>query len=152
MHSYFMETISKTGIFIICAQVLIHFRPKASYEKYLKMLVSAMILIQLLIPVSELFTGVDGQTLAERVAWFESQLTNRMQDATLDYKERLEGLEEKQRDAFSMETIMGTDIAESKGEGGVSVDSVLPIEISIEEVHIHAQSGGVGDAGVGTGE
>ena len=68
------DTIIRTGIFIICAQVLVHFRPKGSYEKYFKMLVSAMILIQLFLPVSNLFTGEGENSLAARVEWFRQQL------------------------------------------------------------------------------
>ncbi len=74
MHSFLMNTICRTGIFIICAQVLVHLRPKGSYEKYLKMLMSAMILMQLFLPVSTLFTGEGERSLAARVAWFEEQL------------------------------------------------------------------------------
>lgn len=53
----FVKAICQVGTFMICAQAIVHFRPKASYEKYLKMLVSAMILIQLLIAISGIFTS-----------------------------------------------------------------------------------------------
>lgn len=46
--------VSQIGTFMICAQVLIHFRPDGSYEKYLKFLVSIMILAQLLSPFLQL--------------------------------------------------------------------------------------------------
>ena len=134
MHSYLMESICKTGIFIICAQVLLHFRPKASYEKYLKMLVSAMILIQLFIPVSELFNQGEGQTLEERVAWFESQLELRMEEASLGYEEQISELE-------SMEE--GT-VSESGTESAESIEPVEKIKIKIEE-------GAWEDADTGTG-
>lgn len=79
MKSVFTDTIIRTGIFIICAQVLVHFRPKSSYEKYFKMLVSAMILIQLFLPVSNLLTGENGNSLAMRVEWFQEQLEQSME-------------------------------------------------------------------------
>ena len=44
------HVIGQVGIFLICAQTLIHFRPRESYEKYLKLLLSVMLLIQLLQP------------------------------------------------------------------------------------------------------
>ena len=45
------HVIGQVGIFLICAQTLIHFRPRESYEKYLKLLLSVMLLIQLLRPL-----------------------------------------------------------------------------------------------------
>ena len=44
----FLQTITQIGSFMICAQLMIHFRPDGSYEKYLKFLVSMMVLAQLL--------------------------------------------------------------------------------------------------------
>lgn len=44
----FLQGICRAGIFVICAQTLVHFRPRQSYEKYLKLLLSTMIIIQLL--------------------------------------------------------------------------------------------------------
>lgn len=134
MHSYLMESICKTGIFIICAQVLLHFRPKASYEKYLKMLVSAMILIQLFIPVSELFNQGDGQTLEERMAWFEAELALRMDEAALGYEERITELESMEEGAVS----------EAETESSGAIEPVEKIEITIEK-------GDEADADTGTG-
>lgn len=101
---YFMESIGRVGIFIICAQVLVHFKPKASYEQYLKMLVSAMILIQLLMPVCELFTGEGEQSLAKRVEWFEKEMM---------------GFEAQLQTEMEME-----EIADEKGVPGVGEDEV----------------------------
>ncbi len=53
-----LEKIGVMGIFIICAQAVIHFSPGNSYNKYLKLLLSIMVLVQLLQPViSVLFGG-----------------------------------------------------------------------------------------------
>ena len=32
------RVIGQAGIFLICAQTVVHFRPKESYDKYLKLL------------------------------------------------------------------------------------------------------------------
>lgn len=82
-----MDTICRTGVLIICAQVLIHFRPDSTYEKYMKMLVSAMILLQLFLPVSNLFTGTGEKSLEARVAWFEEEINKRMEQAALEYEQ-----------------------------------------------------------------
>lgn len=86
MNSYLTQSVCRTGIFVICAQVLVHFRPNSSYEKYMKMLVSAIILLQLFLPVSNLFAG-EGQSLSVRVAWFEEQLKAGMEQALQQYSE-----------------------------------------------------------------
>lgn len=55
------HVIGQVGIFLICAQTLIHFRPRESYEKYFKLLLSIMLLIQLLQP---LLTVLGGDNIA----------------------------------------------------------------------------------------
>lgn len=47
------RVIGQAGIFLICAQTVVHFRPKESYDKYLKLLLSVMLLLQLLQPGSD---------------------------------------------------------------------------------------------------
>ena len=51
------HVIGQVGIFLICAQTLIHFRPRESYEKYLKLLLSVMLLIQLFQPLLTVLGG-----------------------------------------------------------------------------------------------
>ena len=76
----FMKPIIQMGIFMICAQVLIHFRPNGSYEKYMKILVSIMILIQVMYPVVSLITG-GKRNLIENAARFEEQMQAGMEEA-----------------------------------------------------------------------
>ena len=76
----FMKPIIQMGIFMICAQVLIHFRPNGSYEKYMKILVSIMILIQVMSPVVSLITG-GKSNLMENAARFEDQMQAGMAEA-----------------------------------------------------------------------
>ena len=76
----FMKSIVQVGIFMICAQVLIHFRPNGSYEKYMKMLVSIMILIQVAFPIAGLLTG-GKSNLEDRAAWFETRIQESMKAA-----------------------------------------------------------------------
>ena len=69
-----MTAVCRIGVFVICAQTLIHCRPNGSYEKYLKMLLSAMILIQLVLPIGRILTGTGEESLEERMKWFQEQL------------------------------------------------------------------------------
>ncbi len=68
------KIIIETGIFMICSQLLIHLKTNAEYEKYLKLLVSIMILIQIFTPVLNLIAGKEGITIEEQMARFERQL------------------------------------------------------------------------------
>lgn len=76
------QAICRIGIFMICAQALIHFRPKESYEKYLKLLVSAMVLTQMLLPVGSLLLGKGGQGAADMLGDIQEQLEQAMEEAS----------------------------------------------------------------------
>ena len=52
----FMELIKKIGIFMIAAQAVIHFAPAQKYEKYIRMIVGMMILLQFLAPLYQILT------------------------------------------------------------------------------------------------
>lgn len=51
------EMMKRASIFVILAQTIIHFGPRGSYEKYLKLLVSLMTITVLVFPVLELIKG-----------------------------------------------------------------------------------------------
>ncbi|MCI9142876.1 MAG: hypothetical protein HFH87_09685 [Lachnospiraceae bacterium] len=74
MLNSFFQAICRVGVFMICAQALMHFRAQETYEKYLKMLVSIMILIQLFIPVGAFFTGGSGEETAEALRQFRREM------------------------------------------------------------------------------
>lgn len=81
MQTMLFQMICRVGIFMICAQAMIHFRPKGSYEKYLKLLVSVMLLIQIFQPISKFFSGTTGADLQSRVEWYEQALQEGMKEA-----------------------------------------------------------------------
>lgn len=74
MFTGLFNSICSVGIFMISAQTILHFRPKAVYDKYLKLLISVMVLIQLLRPVMGLFGSMSMGEFEERVVWFDEQL------------------------------------------------------------------------------
>ena len=57
MAQQFFQIVCRLGIFMVCARLLIHFRAQESYEKYLKLLVSVMILIQLFLPIGNFLSA-----------------------------------------------------------------------------------------------
>lgn len=66
--------IGQVGIFLICAQTVVHFRPKEAYDKYLKLLLSVMLLLQLLQPVLTALGGGESWNAEEQVAGFTEEL------------------------------------------------------------------------------
>ncbi len=76
------RVIGQAGIFLICAQTVVHFRPKESYDKYLKLLLSVMLLLQLLQPVLTMFGGGDGWNAEEQVTGFMQELQTVLTRAT----------------------------------------------------------------------
>lgn len=68
------RVIGQAGIFLICAQTVVHFRPKEAYDKYLKLLLSVMLLLQLLQPVLNVLGGGEGWNAEEQVAGFTQEL------------------------------------------------------------------------------
>ncbi len=75
------QAICRIGIFMICAQAVVHFRPQEAYEKYLKLLVSAMVLIQLFLPVSRILFHGDREGLAAKSQAFLEGLEEEMSAA-----------------------------------------------------------------------
>ncbi|MCM1087152.1 MAG: stage III sporulation protein AF [Muribaculaceae bacterium] len=60
-----VENIQKIGIFMIVAQAVLHFAPGAKYEKYIRLIVGIMILLQFLNPLYRLL----GKTADDWEAW-----------------------------------------------------------------------------------
>lgn len=143
MYSYLMKTICRTGIFIICAQVLVHFRPNASYEKYMKMLVSAMILMQLFLPVSSFFTKDGEESMADRVEWFQKQLEISMEQAVENYANGEKLLEQMTLEEVRIRLEESETQAEKNVISAIEIENVERVQIKIQE----EQEGGVKEDG-----
>ena len=69
-----LENIKSIGIFLICTQMLLHFRPGGTYVKYLRLLVSIMILVQFLEPFGNLFGLLEKGELQSQVGKMEKKM------------------------------------------------------------------------------
>lgn len=54
-----VELIKRIGIFMIAAQAVIHFTPGQKYEKYIKLLVGTIILLQFVMPLHDILGGAE---------------------------------------------------------------------------------------------
>lgn len=112
--------IGRIGIFIICAQALMQFRPKETYGKYLRLLFSVMILIQVIQPFSALFFGGSELELQRSVQEFQSSMEESMEKAALRAAEAQAQLEKK-----SMKEV----------QERIAIAPVEEIVITLEEEH-----------------
>lgn len=94
MGNALFQAICRTGIFMICAQAITHFRPQESYEKYLKLLVSTMILIQIFIPLGNFAVGFGKAGLSDQLSDFQASLEQSMENARRQAEETDKMLEE----------------------------------------------------------
>lgn len=74
MFDTFLEFIKRMGIFLICAESILHFAPGNSYQKYIRVLIGLMLLTQFLIPVKAILTGEDMAAIENRVNEFRVEL------------------------------------------------------------------------------
>lgn len=81
MGNTLFQAICRMGIFMICAQAVVHFRPKESYEKYLKLLVSVIVLIQVFLPIGSFLLGDGRQNAARALEQFGRELEQGLEDA-----------------------------------------------------------------------
>lgn len=86
------RVVGQAGIFLICAQTIVHFRPKEAYEKYLKLLLSVMLLTQLLQPVLSVFGGGADQNVQAQVEEFTEELQSVLNRASERAKQSQEDI------------------------------------------------------------
>ncbi len=118
--------VGQAGIFLICAQTIVHFRPKEAYEKYLKLLLSVMLLTQLLQPVLSVFGGGAEQNAQAQVEEFTEELQSVLNRASEQAKQSQEEIgqtaaavaqeaEEAPEEKPTEQKKMGTENAEKEG-------------------------------------
>ena len=82
-----LSKIGQMAIFMICARTLLLFRAKESYEKYLKLFVSLMLLVLLVEPLMDVFgKGEEGEFL-QRIQSYSYQLQDILENEQLNNEE-----------------------------------------------------------------
>ncbi len=122
-----LQTICQIGIFMICAQAVVHFRPQEAYEKYLKLLVSAMVLIQLFLPVSRFLFRGGGGDLEQKTQEFLEGLNEEMSAAERRAYETDALLEQMTLEEIRRrveETASGETGAETAGTEGIGTEGI----------------------------
>lgn len=138
---------------MICAQAVIHFRPHESYEKYLKLLVSVMILIQLFLPIRNLLQGADGMDVDALLSSFRQSLEQEMADAKRQAQEMDELLEQmtleevrrrmEQQAAEAQEESGQEAAGETGGKADDQTGGTVTVEVEPVEPVFGDQTGGM---------
>lgn len=105
MLDYWLEAIKNMSIFLICAQVLIHLKPKGAYEKYLRLLISVMLLVQLLEPVGRLVGILHPGELAEQVQIMEKKLSQ-VREESWEMEKQTENIWKKLLEDVDLEDVV----------------------------------------------
>lgn len=77
--SILIKSLIQTAVFMICARAMVQLRPKGDYEKYLKLLVSLMILSQITFALTGLWKG--GGEQEKQLEALEQQLSESLSKA-----------------------------------------------------------------------
>lgn len=85
--SSFLKEIGQVAIFLICAQTLLHFRANDSYEKYIKLLLSMMLMLLLAEPFLNLLSMENGMGFMNKIQGYEQKLETIMGNGLLKEEE-----------------------------------------------------------------
>lgn len=80
----FFQTVKQIGIFMICSQAILHFKPSEKYEKYLKLLISVMVLAQILVPIVQFFSAESSDFFYERIESIRAEISQEMEQLEIE--------------------------------------------------------------------
>lgn len=131
--------IKQVGIFMICAQMLLHFKASENYGKYIRLLMSMMVLIQLAVPLSGLLRGRTGENLAQGLTRYETLLTEQRGEinaSCIQAEQLLEELTLKEiktriNNQKTEECEQEEDTSEETADAKTASVTIEPIEISL---------------------
>lgn len=131
--------IKQVGIFMICAQMLLHFKASENYGKYIRLLMSMMVLIQLAVPLSGLLRGRTGENLAQGLTRYETLLTEQrgeinascIQAEQLLEELTLEEIKTRINNQKTEEREQGEDTSEETADAKTAPVTIEPIAISL---------------------
>lgn len=139
MGESWFEVIKQVGIFMICAQMLLHFKASENYGKYIRLLMSMMVLILLAVPLSGLLRGRTGENLAQGLTRYETLLTEQrgeinascIQAEQLLEELTLEEIKTRINNQKTEECEREEDTSEETADAKTASVTIEPIEISL---------------------
>lgn len=99
---------------MICAQAVVHFKPKEVYGKYLRLLLGMMVLVQLFAMVYGVFEGEGGVSLTENIRKFQGEMEKSMGEAATG--SALAGMQLEDMSLKMLQEILEQNSTEGNGE------------------------------------
>ena len=86
--------IKEVSIFVVCAQMIMHFKPTAQYGKYIKLLIGIMVLAKLFVPITSIFGKGGEAVFSQKLDYYQEMVANSMAEAGLESVATAERVEE----------------------------------------------------------
>ncbi len=130
-----LREIGQIAAFLICAQTLLHFRAKDSYEKYIKLVISMMLLLLLARPLFGLAEDKEEMDIVQRIEQYEESMQSMLlerQPQMQDMEAVLQSLAQKaiEESAKKQESIDGTAVP---AQEGIETERIVIDRIEIGE-------------------
>ena len=108
------------AVFVLCVQMLLWFSPNESYEKFLRLLVNLLVLVQFIVPLSSFFLHASAGNLHAETERLKAGLEKALEG--MEWESVLEVWEE------------GT-VEKKEQEGKREQEDLFSQSIEIEEIH-----------------
>lgn len=135
-----LKEIGQVASFLICAGMLLHFRAKESYEKYIRLIVSMMVLLLLIQPLWGIMNGEKSDNLMWLIKSYEAKMDTSLLSLQPEEQEMEEILKSLAGQAVSQ--------VQAESEGGYeenAADTQAGIssveEVKIEQIEIGGEYG-----------
>ncbi len=141
-----LKEIGQVAIFLICAQTLLHFRANDSYEKYIKLLISMMLMLLLAEPFLNLLSMESGTGIREKMYGYEQKLESMMGSGVLK-EEEVENLlvnittEKVEQGVEYMESMEVQGEVSQEKEADAKKEAMEQREIIIETIEVGGKNG-----------
>ncbi|MBQ7360575.1 MAG: stage III sporulation protein AF [Lachnospiraceae bacterium] len=125
--------LKQVGIFMVCAQTVLHFKPHQKYDKYFKLLIGIMVMVQLMSPV---FTFLGGEEFALDVELPQEWTVNSLDIGSM--LEAADGIVDKYAESEIKSRLnnIDNDMADTEKlieEDGISIEDIAVDEIKVGE-------------------
>lgn len=131
-----LKEIGQVATFLICAGMLLHFRAKESYEKYIRLIISMMVLLLLVQPFWGMMTGGKNNNLMWLIKSYEAKMDTSLlafQPDERDMEAVLKSLAGQAASQVQTEEQTKEAPTDSAATGIVDVDEVRIEQIGIGE-------------------
>lgn len=118
---------------MVCAQTVLHFKPHQKYDKYLKLLIGIMVMVQLMSPV---FTFLGGKELALNVELPQVGTVNSLDIGSM--LETADGIVDKYAESEIKSRLNNKEdgvagVEKKTGGESISIEDISIDEIKVEE-------------------